>query len=100
MEEIGIPELTAQQLERLCEIAEETARDYVLSKVSSRKISELNINVDAEGAKPVTVNVDIEIILSPIMKGYDSEILAKEATEKAFESTKKYLSGLVCKSTK
>ena len=100
MEEIGIPELTAKQLERLCEIAEETAREYILSKVSSHKISELNINVDTEGVKPVTVNFDIEIILSPIMKGWDSEKLAKEATLEAFQSIKKYLSGLVCKSAK
>jgi len=100
LEEIGIPELTPEQLEKLCEIGERTARDYVLSKVSSRKISELNITVDTDGAKPVTVNVDVEISLSPLMEYYDTEKLAKEATQKAFESIKEYLSGLACKSTK
>ena len=100
MEEIGIPELTPEQLEKLCEIGEKTAIDYILSKVSSRKISELNITVDTEGAKPVTVNVDVEISLSSLMEYYDTEKLAKEATQKAFESIKEYLSGLSCKSTK
>jgi hypothetical protein len=100
LEEIGIPELTPEQLEKLCEIGEKTAREYVLAKVSSRKISELNITVDTEGAKPVTVNIDVEIGLSPLMKDYDTEKLAKEATQKAFESIKEYLSGLACKSTK
>jgi len=38
--------------------------------------------------------------LSPLMKGYDPEKLAREATEKAFESIKDYLSGLACKSKK
>jgi hypothetical protein len=100
LEEIGISELTPEQREKLCEIGEKTAREYVLSKVSSRKISDLNITVDTEGAKPVTVNVDVELSLSSIMKDYDAEKLAKEATQKAFESIKEYLSGLACKSTK
>jgi hypothetical protein len=34
------------------------------------------------------------------MEDYDTEKLAKEATQKAFESIKEYLSGLACKSTK
>ncbi len=99
MEEIGIPELTPEQLEELCEIAEKTARGYVMSQVSSRNISELNITVDTEGAKPVTVDIDVELTLSPLLKNYDAEKLAKEATRKAFESVKQYLSGLACKST-
>jgi hypothetical protein len=100
LEEIGIPELTPEQLEKLCEIGEKTARTYVLSKVSSRKISTFNIFVDVEGTKPVTVDVDVEINLSPLMQDYEVEPLVKEATEKAFESIKKYLSELACKSTK
>ncbi len=100
MEEIGIPELTSEQLEKLCQIAEKNAREYVLSKVSSRNVSELNITVDTQGAKPVTVSIDVEIALSLVMKGYNADRLAKEATQKAFESIKEYLSGLACKPTK
>jgi len=100
LEEIGIPKLTPKQLEKLCEIGEKTARQYVLSKVSSSKISALNISIDTEGTKPVTVNIDVEISLSPLMKEYNVEKLAKEATEKAFASIKEYLSELACKSTK
>jgi len=100
LEEIGIPQLTPKQLEKLCEVGEKAAREHVLSKISSRKISALNITVDTEGTKPVTVNVDVEISLSPLLKGYDAEKLAREATEKAFKSIKEYLSGLSCKSTK
>jgi len=92
--------LKSEQLEKLCEIAEKAAREHVLSKVSPRRITALNITVDTEGTKPVTVNVDVEVSLSPLMKGYDTEKLAKEATEKAFESIKEYLSGISCKSTK
>jgi len=100
LEEIGIPELTPEQLEKLCEIGEKAAREYVYSKVSIGKISELSILIDTEGIKPVTVNIDVEIGLSPLMKSYNVEKLAKEATERAFASIKDYLSELACKSTK
>jgi len=98
LEEIGISELTSEQVETLCAIAEKAARDHVLSKVPSRKISVLNITVDTEGLKPITVNVEVEIILSPLMKNYDVKKLAKEATEQAFEAVEAYLRELKCKS--
>lgn len=100
MEEIGIPELTSKQIEELSEIAEDAARKHVLAKVSSRKISALNITVNTEGTKPITVNVDVEVALSPIIKDYDVKKLASEAKEKAFESVEKYLRNLVCRFTK
>ncbi|MDH5634776.1 MAG: DUF3194 domain-containing protein, partial [Candidatus Bathyarchaeota archaeon] len=90
MEEIGISELTVEQLEKLCEIGEKAARDYILSKVSARRITTLDITVDTEGSKPVTVNVEVEITLSLIMKDFDVEKLTKEAVEKAFEAVKQY----------
>lgn len=100
MEEIGIPELTLEQVEELCEIAEETAREHVLSKVPPRRISALNVAVDAEGTKPITINVDVEVVLSPLMKNFNVEKLAAEATERAFASVEKYLRKVSCKSTK
>jgi len=100
LEEIGILELTIEQVEELCEIAEETAREYVLSKVPPRRIPTLNVTVDAEGTKPITINVDVEVVLSPLMKNFDVEKLVKEATERAFASIEKYLRKLSCKSKK
>jgi len=91
LEQIGIPELTAEQIEELCRIAEKSAREYILSKVPPQRISDLNITVDTEGAKPVTVNVDVEITLSPLMKNCDVETLADEATKRAFMSIEEYL---------
>ena len=100
MKETGILELTLEQVEELCEIAEETAREYVLSKVPPRRISTLNVTVDAEGTKPITINVDVKVVLSPLMKNFDVEKLVKEATERAFASIEKYLRKLSCESTK
>jgi len=100
LEEIGIPELTSEQVEELCEIAEEAAREYILSKVPPRRVSVLNITVDTEGTKPITVTVDVEVTLSSLMKNYNIEKLIKEATKMAFDSIEKYLRELTCKSTK
>jgi len=100
MEEIGIPELTTEQLEELCETAEKAAREYILSKIPPRRISVLNITIDTEGSKPITVNVDVEVTLSLLMKNYDVKKLASEATKKAFVSIEMYLRKLECKSTR
>lgn len=97
LEEIGIPELTAEQVEELCEIGEKAARDYISSKISTRRISSLDITIDVEGAKPITVNVDIEIALPPLMKDYDVRKLVNEAKQKAFTAIEEYLRNIACK---
>jgi hypothetical protein len=100
LEEIGIPELTSEQVEGLCEIAEKAARRHVLSKVPSNRISTLDITIDTEGTKPVTVNVDIGVTLSPLVKNYDVKKLVNEAIEETFASIERYLRTLTCKPTK
>ena len=98
LEEIGIPELTSKQVEELCEIGEKAARDYISSRISARRISSLDITIDVEGAKPITVNVDIEIVLSSLMKNYDVKRLVDEAKQKAFNAIEEYLRNIACKS--
>jgi hypothetical protein len=100
LKEIGISELSLEEVETLCAVAEKAARKYVLSKVPSRRVSALNITVDTEGLRPVTVNVEVEITLSPLMKGYNVKQLADEATKRAFEAVEAYLRELACKSMK
>jgi hypothetical protein len=100
VEELGLPELTSEQIEELCAIVEEATREYVLSKVSSKRIETLNISVEAEGAKPVTLTVDVDVVLSPLMKNLDVQKLVKEAMEEAFKFAEKYLRELTCHSQK
>ena len=100
MADDGIPELTLEQVEELCEGAEQAARKYVLSKVSNSRIASLDVTVDAQGTKPITVNVDVSVVLSPIMKNFDVESLTKEATKQAFAHIEEYLRELKCKSKK
>ena len=97
MEEIGLPELTPEQVEELCSIAEDAAREYVLSKVPPKHVETLNISVETDGEKPLTLTVDVEIVLSPLMQEYDVQRLADEAVKEAFKSAEKYLRELKCR---
>jgi hypothetical protein len=98
LEEIGIPVLTSKQVSELCEIGEKAARDYITSKISPHKISTLDMTIDVEGTKPIIVDIDIEIVLSPLMKDYDAETLVNEAKQKAFNAIEEYLRKMACKS--
>lgn len=98
--EIGIPELKSEQIEELCSIVEKTARQYVLSKLSSKRIEALNISVETEGTKPVRLTVDVDVSLSPLMKKFNAQKLVDEAIKEAFTSAENYLRELKCHSKK
>jgi hypothetical protein len=100
LEENGIPTLTLRQVEEICEKAEETAKKHVLSQIPISRITTLDVIVDAEGTKPLTVNVDVTIVLSPLMKDFDVKALTKEATKRAFAQIEEDLRELACKSKK
>ncbi|NWF87169.1 DUF3194 domain-containing protein [Candidatus Bathyarchaeota archaeon] len=100
VEELGLSDLTTKQIEEICTLAEETARQYVLSKIASKRIETLNISVEAEGINPVTLTVDIDIALSPLMKGFDAQKLVNDAIKEAFKSAETYLRKLKCRSKK
>jgi len=97
LEDIGLPELTPEQVEELCSRAEGAAREYVLSKVPPKRVETLNISVETEGEKPLTLTVDVELVLSPLMQEYDVQKLVDEAVKEAFRSAEKYLRELKCR---
>ncbi|MFQ6095915.1 MAG: DUF3194 domain-containing protein [Candidatus Bathyarchaeia archaeon] len=96
--ESPIRSLTSEQLEELCEIAEETVRDYIKSKVPWRRISDLNIAVEAGGRESLTLNVDVEVRLSPLLRHVDADALAKGAVDAAFKSAEEFLRKIRCRS--
>lgn len=100
VKELGIPELKSEQTEELCSIVEKTAREYVLSKASPKRIETLNISVETEGTKPVRLTVDVDVSLSLLMKDFDAQKLADEAVKEAFTSAENYLRELKCHSKK
>ena len=91
MEELGIPDLTTEQIETLCSTAENAARKHILSKAPLKMVDNLEISVEAEGTKPVNVTVEIGLALSPKLKGVDAEALVKEAVKEALAASENYL---------
>jgi len=91
VEELGLPDLTTEQIETLCAMAENAARKHILSKVSSKMVEKLNISVEADGTKPVNVTVEIDLELSPKMKNFNADKLANEAVKEAHKTSENYL---------
>jgi hypothetical protein len=100
MEALGIPELTIEQVENLCLIAEKAAREYILSKISSKKIEALDISAEAEGEKPVTLKVNVAVTLSSSIREFNVQKLVDGAVRQAFTSAEKHLREIACHSQK
>lgn len=100
MEDLDLPELTDEQIEQLCSIAEEAARKHVLSKVPSKRVETLNVSAEVEGTKPMQLTVDVDVALSSSLKSFDVQKLSDDAVREAFASAEKYLRKLACHSQK
>ncbi len=54
----------------------------------------LLVSIEAEGAKPVSFTVDVNLKLLPEAKGVDEKFLADDAVKAAFEAIEKELKQL------
>jgi hypothetical protein len=91
VEEIGFLDLTTEQIETLCSIAEDAAIKYVLSKAPLKMLEKLNISVEANGTKPVNVTVEVDLALLEKMKDFDVDLLVNEAANEAHKASKNFL---------
>ena len=95
MVEIGLPELTTEQVEALCETAENAARKHIQTKLSSKLVDHLDITVEAQGTKPIDLSVEIDIVLNDKAKGVDVNVLVNGAVEQAHLASETFLRKLV-----
>ena len=98
LKEVRRKSLSYEELERLCEIAEEAARRYVTSKIPERGISDLSISVNSIDSEALNLEVDVEIALSPLYRRVDVKKLAEEAVNAAFKAAEDYLREISCRS--
>ena len=91
MDDLGIPELTIEQIEALCSNAENAARKYILSKVPLKMVEKINISVEAEGTKPLNLTVDMDLALAQQEKDIDLKKLVDEAVKEALKASENYL---------
>ncbi len=52
---------TDEEVELICTAAEEAAREFILSKISLKKLDDLDLSVEGIGDKPLSVTVQIAI---------------------------------------
>jgi hypothetical protein len=84
--------------EELCTIADDAARKYVTSKVSSQEISDLTISVNLEESEGLNVEIDVDLTLSRMKEPTNEKRLAEEAVKAAFKAIDKYISEVKCQS--
>lgn len=95
MVELGLPELTTEQVESLCQTAEDAARKHIQAKAGSKMVDRLDISVEAEGTKPVNLTVEINLVLNDSAKNVDAEALVKEAVAQAHLASENFLRKLL-----
>lgn len=91
MGERPISSLTYEELEKICEVAEEAARRYVFSRVRKELVSDLHISVDLESLDTLNVSVEVEIRLSPLCRKVNVQEIADGSVKAAFEAIEKCL---------
>ncbi len=89
--DLGIPELTDEQFEEVTQVAEDAARKQIFSKVNQKLVDRLNICVEAEGTRPVSFTVEVDLALLPKVESVDEKALAAEAVAEAFQAIEAYL---------
>jgi hypothetical protein len=77
-------EPTSEEVEQICTAVEEAARRHLLSKVPLKRISDLDVTVDAVGDKPLVVNIEVAIELRD--GAQELQALVDEATDLAFSA--------------
>ena len=75
---------TDDEVEQICVAAEEAAKKRILSTVPLKRISDFDVTVEANGDKPLVLNVDIAIEVT--IGDENLEELVKDATTAAFKA--------------
>ena len=91
MEALGITKLTTDQMEVLCKVTENSAKNYILSRIPIKKVEKLNIIVEAFGERPLIVKVEVDLVLSTKITEINPETLAKEAVKEALKTSDNFL---------
>lgn len=83
--------LSYEELEKICDLAEEAARKYVMSRVPKEHVSNLLISVDLNGSEALNIHVDVEVRLSPFYKKANAKEIASGSVKAAFKAIEEYL---------
>jgi hypothetical protein len=75
---------TTDEVEEICIAAEEAARQALFSKISMKRVSDLDVTVEAVGDKPLILSVDVGVQV--LIGNEDLQALVDKATDAAFSA--------------
>ncbi|MGA2627036.1 MAG: DUF3194 domain-containing protein [Candidatus Bathyarchaeia archaeon] len=75
---------TDEEIEQMCLAAEDAARKHLMSKIPLKRLSDLDVMIEAIGDKPLMLSVDIAIELAS--GNDDVDPLVDDATDLAFSA--------------
>jgi hypothetical protein len=73
---------TQDEVEQICVAAEEAARTELLRKVSLKRVSDLDVTIEALGDKPLILNIDVSVEL--LLADENLQAFVDKATHAAF----------------
>jgi hypothetical protein len=75
---------TDEEIEQMCLAAEDAARKHLMSKIPLKRLSDLDVMIEAIGDKPLMLSVDVAIELAS--GNDDVDPLVDDATDLAFSA--------------
>jgi hypothetical protein len=75
---------TADEIEEICMAAEEAAKQVLFSKISVKRVSDMDVTVEATGDKPLLLAVEVGLEL--LIGNEDLQPLVDKATAAAFQA--------------
>ena len=96
MEGSDVPRITADIMEEICEVAEKSARRFLLSKIPSNRLRDIDFSINVEGDIPLNVEMELKVTLTrtharEVLSQLNLEELIDEALKRAFTAVESYL---------
>jgi len=79
--------LKDEEIEVICNAAEEAARNFILSKIPLKHVEDLDLTVEAVGDKPLSLTV--EVAVETELENSVLQTLMDEATDAAFAAAER-----------
>jgi len=96
LEGSNFPRITADVMEEVCEIAERSVRKFLLSKIPSNRLRDIDFSIDVAGDIPLNVEMELRVTLTrthakEVLSKFNLEELIDEALNRAFTAVENYL---------
>ncbi|MGQ4833468.1 MAG: DUF3194 domain-containing protein [Candidatus Asgardarchaeia archaeon] len=88
--DIGLPKLDDEIIANIAELAEQSIRNFLVSKIGKENIYDLDVTVYVEYENTLDVIIELDLSISPLYHDL-KDVLENEAMEYAFSKVEKLL---------